>query len=125
MGSKERICLLLLKYVPIICAFLMLLHVVTLIIGVTLYIAELMVLTIVTIMILTWSYLFKFCLTHRLASLYTIAVLWCSYHQRFIGFGIYLEFLRIVFLYFGILLFILIAFKYVESYKKSTTKCNK
>lgn len=124
MKSKERLCLILLKYVPIICAFLMLLHIVTLIIGVTLCIAELMVITIVTIMVLTWSYLFKFCLTHRLASLYTIIVLWCCYYQRFIGFGEYLEFLRIAFLYFGILLFILITFKCVKDYKKLIAKHN-
>lgn len=124
MKRKERICLILLKYVPIVCAFLMLLHVITLILGITLCIAELTVLTLVTIMVVVWSIIFKFCLTHRLASIYTIAVLWCCYIQRFIGFGNYLEFLRISFLYFGILLFILIGFKYVKNYKKLIRKDN-
>lgn len=49
--------------------------------------AELAVLTMVSIMILVWSKVFKFCLIHIISSLHTVGILWCSYIQRYVGFG--------------------------------------
>lgn len=118
MNNGEKLCIILLKYIPVICAFIMMIHVLGLIWGSALFISELIVLTLVSFMIMFWSYVFKFCLIHRFASLYTITVLWCCYIQRYIGFGILLEPLRLVFFYLGVILFILIGFKYAKNYKK-------
>lgn len=119
MKNKEKLCIVLLKYIPIICALFMLLHVITLMLGHCLCLSELVTLSLVSIMVIFWSHVFKFCIIHRLASLYTILVLWCCYIQRFIGFGDLLEPLRIIFMYIGIILFILIGVKYFKRYKKS------
>lgn len=62
---------------------------------------------------------------HKLASAYTIVVLWCCYIQRFIGFGEYLEITRLLFIDLGIILFMLLSIKYVEDYKKLITKDNR
>lgn len=122
---KNKTCILTLKYIPIICAFLMLLHVIVLSCGCTYCFAELSVLTLVSIMILLWSIIFKFCILHKLASAYTITVLWCCYIQRFIGFGKYLDITRLLFIDLGIILFMLLSIKYVEDYKRFITKSNK
>ncbi len=123
-SNKEKICIALLKYVPVLSAFLMLLHVATLLLGVTLFISEIIVLTIVTIMVIFWSYCFKFCLVHRLTSIYTIIVLWCCYYHRFFGFGEYLEPIRLIMLYIGVVIFICLGIKYANRYKKFITKDN-
>lgn len=86
-SGAEKMCILLLKYIPVICAFLMFLHVVFLECGFHYCFAELAVLTMVSIMILVWSKVFKFCLIHIISSLYTVGILWCSYIQRYVGFG--------------------------------------
>lgn len=117
--SKDKLCIIALKYVPIIGTILMTLHVAALLLGYKLFIFELSVLTIVTLMVILWSKVFKFCLIHRLSSLYTIAVLWCCYIERYIGFGKYLQILRVIFLYLGIILLILLTIKYAKNYKKS------
>lgn len=51
-SRAEKMCILLLKYIPVICAFLMFLHVVFLECGFHYCFAELAVLTMVSIMIL-------------------------------------------------------------------------
>lgn len=122
MKHKEKICLILLKYIPIICAILMFLHIITLLLGYILFLSEVMVLTLVTLMIIFWSITFKFCLLHNLASLYTLCILWCCYIQRFIGFGEYLNIYRIFFLIIGFILFVFVLIKYVRSIKKITFK---
>ena len=121
-GNKTYIIAL--KYIPIISAFLMFLHVVFLECGITLCIAELSVLTLVTLMVLLWSIVFKFCIMHILSSFYTIIVLWCCYIQRFIGFGNILESIRISVLYLGIFIFLLLGYKHVKDYKKLIANIN-
>lgn len=116
--SKDKLCIIALKYVPIMGTILMTLHVAALLLGYKLFIFELSVLTIVTLMVMLWSKVFKFCLIHRLSSLYTITVLWCCYIERYIGFGKHLQILRVIFLYIGIILLILLTIKYAKNYKK-------
>lgn len=118
--GKDKLCIIALKYVPIIGTVLMTLHVATLLLGYKLFISELSVLTIVTLMIMLWSKVFKFCLIHRLSSLYTISVIWCCYIERYVGFGEYLQILRVIFLYLGVALLILLGIKYAKNYKKPT-----
>ena len=50
--SKDKLCIIALKYVPIIGTILMTLHIAALLLGYKLFIFELSVLTIVTLM---WS----------------------------------------------------------------------
>ena len=118
MKGKERLCIYLLKYVPVICAVLMLGHVILLVIGKNLCLSELAVLTLVSAMVLYWSHIFKFCLVHKLSILYTLSILWCCDIERFIGFGIYLQLLRVSTIYIGIILLILLVIKHAEHYKK-------
>lgn len=119
--EKEKVCLVLLKYIPCVCAGIMLLHTSLLLLGVTPVITELLVITLVSIMVITWSYCFKFCLIHRLASLYTISILWCCYIQRTIGFGIFLNIFRLFFLSLGIILITCILIKYAKNHKAAST----
>ena len=102
----------------------MLLRIVTLLFGVTLFILEIVVLTIVTIIVIFLSYCFNFCLIHRLTSIYTIIVLFGCYYNRCFDFGNYLELIRLIIFYIGVVLFICLGIKYANNYKKFTTKDN-
>lgn len=117
-SRAEKMCILLLKYIPVICAFLMFLHVVFLECGFHYCFAELAVLTMVSIMILVWSKVFKFCLIHIISSLYTVDILWCSYIQRYVGFGNHLEQIRVSALYFGFIILLILVNKHAEDYKR-------
>lgn len=116
MKDKEKLCIMLLKYVPVISALFMLLHVITLMYGHCVCIYELSTISIVSIMIIVWSHIFKFCIIHKIASLYVVAVLWCCYIQRFIGFGKYVDFIRESFIYIGVSIFTAINIKYFYKY---------
>lgn len=119
---KEKVCVLLLKYIPIISAMVMLLHVGLLLCGIKVCFAQLTVLTLVTIMVIYWSYVLKFCLLHVCSSLYTILILWCCYIQAYIGFGIYLPVARLTTFSLGIILLICIGAKYAKYNKRIATQ---
>ncbi len=120
-SSKEKLCIILLKYIPVICAIVMFLHVVLLLLGIKLCVAPLTVLTLVTIMVIYWSFTLKFCLVHICSSLYTIFILWCCYIQAYIGFGEYLSAIRSIALFLGVTLLMSIISKYAEYNKGVTT----
>lgn len=117
-SSKEKVCILLLKYVPIISAMAMLLHVGLLLLGIKVCIAQLTVLTLVTVMVIYWSCTLKFCLIHICSSLYTILILWCCYIQAYIGFGIYLPVVRFAAFCLGVILLMGIVVKYADYNKE-------
>ncbi len=114
---KEKVCVLLLKYVPIISAMLMLLHVILLMCGIKVCVSQLTVLSLVTLMVIYWSFTLKFCLIHLLSSLYTILILWCCYIQAYIGFGEYLFIARFATMLLGVILLLGISTKYAKHYK--------
>ena len=116
-ASKEKMCVVLLKYVPIISSMVMLLHVILLLCGIKVCVSQLTVLFLVTIMIIYWSFTFKFCLIHLCSSLYTILILWYCYIEAYVGFGPYLFAARVITLILGILLFVGISVKYVRNNK--------
>lgn len=116
--SKEKMCVVLLKYVPIISSMVMLLHVILLLCGIKVCVSQLTVLSLVTIMVIYWSFTFKFCLIHLCSSLYTILILWCCYIEAYIGFDSYLFTARVITLILGILLFVAISIKYVRNNKR-------
>ena len=117
-SSKEKVCILLLKYVPIVSAMAMLLHVGLLLLGIKVCISQLTVLTLVTAMVIYWSCTLKFCLIHICSSLYTILILWCCYIQAYIGFGIYLPVARFVAFCLGVILLMGIVVKYADYNKE-------
>ena len=116
-SGKEKLCVAMLKYIPIVSAMAMLLHVILLLCGIKVCISQLTVLTLVTIMVIYWSYTLKFCLIHVCSSLYTILILWCCYIEAYIGFGYYLLSARLITFILGVVLLIGIIVKYVKSNK--------
>lgn len=119
---QYKLCVLMLKYIPIISAFLMILHIIVLLFGFTLCISELIILTLVSLMILVWSHSLKFCTIHKFFIVYTLIILWFIYLHRFIGLGEYLEILRIGMLYLGVILFIGLIIHYRIEYDKTFKK---
>lgn len=119
---KDKLCVAFLKYVPILCASVMLTHVFLLLLGIQLCATALMVITIVSIMVIYWSCVFKFCFIHICASLYTIIVLWCCYIQEYIGFGRYLNKARIVVFCMGVFLMLGFVIKVIFPSKKIQRK---
>jgi hypothetical protein len=116
--SKEKVCILMLKYIPIISAIVMLFHVGLLMLGIRVCISQLTVLTLVTVMVIYWSYVLKFCLIHVCSSLYTILILWCCYIQAYIGFGIYLPIARFITFCLGVILLMGIIVKHAKHNKE-------
>ena len=119
--SQCKLCILLLKYVPIVCVVLMLLHIIFSLLGFNLCISEMSILTLGSIMVLVWTHCFKFCLLHKLYTIYVLIGLWLMSIHRFIGLGDLLEFFRISMLYLGFILLIVTSIKlritYVEGIK--------
>lgn len=70
--SQCKLCILSLKYVPIICVLLMLLHIIFSLLGFNLCISEMSILTLCSIMVLVWTHCFKFCLIHKLYTIYVL-----------------------------------------------------
>jgi hypothetical protein len=120
--SQCKLCILLLKYVPIICVVLMLLYIIFSLLGFNLCISEMSILTLCSIMVLVWTHCFKFCLLHKLYTIYVLIGLWLMSIHRFIGLRDLLEFFRISMLYLGFILLIVTSIKlritYVEGIKR-------
>ena len=120
--SQCKLCILSLKYVPIICVVLMLLHIIFSLLGFNLCISEMSILTLCSIMVLVWTHCFKFCLIHKLYTIYVLVGLWLMSIHRFIGLGCLLGFFRISMLYLGFILLIVTSIKlritYVEGIKR-------
>lgn len=120
--SQCKLCILLLKYVPIVCVVLMLLHIIFSLLGFNLCISEMSILTLCSIMVLVWTHCFKFCLLHKLYTIYVLIGLWLMSIHRFIGLGYLLGFFRISMLYLGFILLIVTSIKlritYVEGIKR-------
>lgn len=120
--SQCKLCILSLKYVPIICVLLMLLHIIFSLLGFNLCISEMSILTLCSIMVLVWTHCFKFCLLHKLYTIYVLIGLWLMSIHRFIGLGYLLGFFRISMLYLGFILLIVTSIKlritYVEGIKR-------
>ena len=109
--SQCKLCILSLKYVPIICMLLMLLHIIFSLLGFNLCISEMLILTLCSIMVLVWTHCFKFCLIHKLYTIYVLVGLWLMTIHKFIGLGELLEFFRISMLYLGFILLLFTSIK--------------
>lgn len=120
-ASKEKLCVVMLKYIPVVCAVAMFLHVVLLLCGIKVCVSQLTVLTLVTLMVIYWSCTLKFCLMHICSSLYTIMILWCCYIEAYIGFGEYLDIARLMSFSLGMVLLMCIVVKYANHNKELAT----
>lgn len=116
---KYKLALISLKYIPIITAFMMLVHVFLLIIGKSSFIAESLagVTLLPSLIIYFFSNTLHFCWLHKCFILYTLVTDVCIKTQRYIGFGIGIEFLRIIMFLIGIFLFICL-FKDIKGYHR-------
>lgn len=100
----------------------MIVHIIFSLLGFNLCISEMSILTLCSIMVLVWTNCFKFCLLHKLYTIYVLIGLWLIFINRFIGLGDLLEFFRISMLYLGFILLIFTSIKlritYVERIEK-------
>lgn len=100
--------ILLVKYIPIIGAFCMLLHIGLLLLGINIPLAAwLFGFSLSGTMLLTVSsYVLQFCNLHRLFIYYDFIVENCIIYQLYFGFGEHLTLFRLIAFLLGISLFI-------------------
>lgn len=112
--TQYKIGILVIKYIPIIMFIIMWIHVGLLLIGVNGPFADTIAgsAIIPSILIFSMSTLFKFCYLHKALTIYSLAVDLCINYQRYIGFGDMLHISRLIMFYIGIVLFILLLFKF-------------
>lgn len=96
------------RYMPVIAAVFMLIHITLLLEGTMLYFSEIAfgssVMTCVFMM--AASYAFGYCSLHRSFILYNFAVSCCIHYHRIVGFGSFLAASRWIMFSLGIFLFI-------------------
>lgn len=116
-----KIGLIALKYIPVLMFVIMLMHTGFLIFGLNGPCADTIAgsAVISSILILAISNMFKFCYLHKLLTLYSLSVDLCMNFQRYIGFGIYLNFARYIMFIFGIIILCILIFKF----NKYKTNC--
>lgn len=125
-AKKIRIGLQALKYFPIITALIMLLHVSALVFDRATPTSTAIVENVFsmpaapTIGTMILSKHFGFCSLHRCLIGYSCGVTYCMIHQSSIGFGEYLDFMRIIMLVIGISLGIWLG---VKTYKQKIQGC--
>lgn len=119
--EEYKIGLIALKYIPILMFVIMLMHTGFLIFGLNGPCADTIAgsAVIPSILILAISNMFKFCYLHKLLTLYSLSIDLCMNFQRYIGFGIYLHFVRYIMFIFGIIILCILIFKF----NKYKTNC--
>lgn len=116
-----KLGLIALKYIPVLMFMIMLIHTGFLVFGMNGPCADTIAgsAVIPSILILAISNMFKFCYLHKLLTLYSLSVDLCMNFQRYIGFGIYLNFARYIMFIFGIIILCILIFKF----NKYKTNC--
>ena len=119
--TDYKLGMLAIKYIPIIMFLIMWFHTGLLIFGINGPCADTIAgsAIILSILIFSMSYLFKFCYIHKLLTIYSLAVDLCINFQRYVGFGYTLNIFRIIMFILGTILFFLLLFKF----KKYRYKC--
>lgn len=110
MTDSQRVCIVALKYAPVVSAGVMLLHVLRLALGCSAGIAEWACGTAVvpSIVMLLTSHAFHFCRLHKAFIVYTMLVDGCCNVERAIGFGCLLTPMRVLMILAGVALFALL-----------------
>lgn len=118
---KHRLSIIALKYAPIIGAFVMWIHVILLLCGISPIIADYALSTpiIPGAICYLWSKTFGFCPMHRIFILYIVLVTYCIKIQGTFGFGALLLGARWIVVIIGLILFIW----FVIRLKKYKYKC--
>lgn len=112
--TEYKIDILVIKYIPIIMFIVMWIHTGLLLIDIDGPCADTIAgsAIIPSIIIFSMSTLFKFCYLHKALTIYSLAIDLYINYQRYIGFGDMLHISRLIIFYIGIVLFILLLFKF-------------
>lgn len=104
---KYKLALIAIKYIPILMAFIMLCHVITLLLGKHFILADIIARMSFLPFVVIYVFLeaLEFCWTHKMITLYTLIVDCCISVQKYIGFGSVLFTLRFLIMLLGIYLF--------------------
>ncbi len=104
-GKKIKASLYLCKYLPVVCAFAMLVHCVLLSLDVSGIWAENFVMLCFACMLFANDMAYGFCWVHRALGCYAVAVYWCCVFERHIGFGWFLPYAHVIAIVAGFVLF--------------------
>lgn len=117
--SNYKIGLLALKYTPIIMFLIMWVHTGLSVFGINGPCADIIAgsAIIPSILILTISNLFKFCYLHKMLTIYSLCIDLCINFNRYIGFGNYLQYIRFIMFYIGIIILTILVLKF-NNYKE-------
>lgn len=122
-NRKYKIALLAIKYIPVIIFLIMLIHTGLLIFNINDPFADTTAgsAIIPSLLILSISSLFKFYALHKSLTIYSLLVDLCINFQRYIGFGVYIIYFRIIVFIIGLILLIILIIKFK---KYHNTCCN-
>lgn len=109
----HKLSIIVLKYAPVIAAFVMMCHTVLLLHHIETEVADwtFSLPIFPCIVCCLWSKTFNFCVLHRLFIIYTCVVSYCIKYQDIFGFGLTLTLFRIIIIILGLLLFIYLSLK--------------
>lgn len=99
------------KYIPVICTFLLSLHVFLLLMDVYEPVTVGISVVLMVVLLILLSIRFGFCKLHKAMIIYMGVMTLCICIQRYDGFGIMLRAVRIVMLVIGVVLLVLSALK--------------
>lgn len=110
MSKSHKISITLLKYTPVISALCMAVHIALLLLGYKSPAEAIVGITFLpSLVLLTTSHAFHFCLLHKLLICYTFVVNLCCKYERLIGFGELLTPARVIMLLVGLRLLIAVS----------------
>lgn len=124
--NEYKLCIMTIKYIPIIMFLIMWIHTGLLMFGINGAIADTVAgcAVIPSILIFSMSHVFKFCYIHKLLTIYSLTTDLCINFQRYIGFGCLAEGFRITMFAIGAILFLLLLLKFNQYRKKCCTPKN-
>ena len=99
------------KYIPVICTFLLSLHVFLLLMDVYEPVTVGISVVLMVVLLILLSFRFGFCKLHKAMIVYMGVMTLCICIQKYDGFGILLRAVRIVMLVIGVVLLVLSALK--------------
>lgn len=122
----QKAFIMTLKYLPLLTAFSMFIHVILLMIGFRLGFAETLFGLSVGVGIPAWlaSKGLGFCKTHRMFIYYTTVVYLCIQFEQYIGFGILLTPMRACVIILGIIMFTNFIFN-IKQFIKCNNECSR
>ena len=107
MVSKKKVAvsLCLNRYLPVMCALVMLLHIVSTVHIISDSFAESVVMVCIGCMLFANDAAYGFCWVHRMMCCYVVWAVWCCHYQRCAGFGSLMPYMYIATVSTGFILF--------------------